>query len=349
MNPSPVSTLEQPTLGLGMVGFSPEQRTTFASLIAHPRPGLPSWRLVSFWDADAWWVNGSRVSVLPDGNLRVTAGRPQERTLTLRLEEVHRPVAFSTPLGSSDFEAVCTFDPGSESAIHRVLLQFDRWLQPMLFKAALGALIIERGTTLRGSIYHVTRQATLLAVLDFRHGHAAVLPTASPLDLIGAHWDRRPPGAHDLPESFALARRRNWCGPMHATPRATCCPRATARRLIYYRHEPRVPMGWLRDSTLRVLSTLFTAPGDFRGLHERTEVPERALAEDLACLYYAGAVTTTPFKRQRSVQVLPREPVSAPPVDEVDSTMGRSTLPPIDAERTAPARLYQNPRSETFS
>ena len=51
-------------------------------------------------------------------------------------------MAFSTPLGSSDFVAVCTFDPGSESAIHRVLLQFDRWLQPMLFKAALGALII---------------------------------------------------------------------------------------------------------------------------------------------------------------------------------------------------------------
>jgi hypothetical protein len=77
MNPSPVSPIEQPTLGLGMVGFSPEQRTAFASLIAHPRPGLPSWRLVSFWDADAWWVNGSRVSVLPDGNLRVTAGRPK--------------------------------------------------------------------------------------------------------------------------------------------------------------------------------------------------------------------------------------------------------------------------------
>jgi hypothetical protein len=119
--------------------------------------------------------------------------------------------------------------------------------------------------------------------------------------------------------------------------------------MIYYRHEPRVPMGWLRDSTLRVLSTLFTAPGDFRGLHERTEVPERALAEDLACLYYAGAVTTTPFKAAGSVQVRPQEPVPAASDDEVDSTMGRSTLPPIDAERTAPARLYQNPRSETFS
>jgi hypothetical protein len=90
-------------------------------------------------------------------------------------------------------------------------------------------------------------------------------------------------------------------------------------------------------------------PGDFRGLHERTEVPERALAEDLACLYYAGAVTTTPFKATGSVQVRPQEPVPAASDDEVDSTMGRSTLPPIDAERTAPARLYQNPRSETFS
>jgi hypothetical protein len=349
MNPSPVSPIEQPTLGLGMVGFSPEQRTALASLIAHPRPGLPSWRLVSFWDADAWWVNGSRVSVLPDGNLRVTAGRPQERTLTLRLEEVHRPVAFSTPLGSSDFEAVCTFDPGSESAIHRVLIQFDRWLQPMLFKAALGALIIERGTTLRGSIYHVTRQATLLAVLDFRHGHAAVLPTASPLDLIGAHWDRRPTGAHDLPESFALCTPAQlvWSYARHTT--RDLLPARYRTEMIYYRHEPRVPMGWLRDSTLRVLSTLFTAPGDFRGLHERTEIPERALAEDLACLYYAGAVTTTPFKAAGSVQVRPQEPVPAASDDEVDSTMGRSTLPPIDAERTAPARLYQNPRSETFS
>jgi hypothetical protein len=129
------------------------------------------------------------------------AGRPQERTLTLRLEEVHRPVAFSTPLASNDLEAVCTFDPLSESAIHRVLLQFERWLQPMLFKAALGALIIERGTTLRGSIYHVMRQATLLAVLDFRHGHAAILPTA-----IAAGPDRCPLGP--APRRRARAARK---------------------------------------------------------------------------------------------------------------------------------------------
>jgi hypothetical protein len=258
MNPSPVSTIEQPTLGLGMVGFSPEQRTALASLIAHPRPGLPSWRLVSFWDADAWWVNGSRVSVLPDGNLRVTRRQAARAHPDAAARRSPPTGGFFHATGLSDFEAVCTFDPGSESAIHRVLLQFDRWLQPMLFKAALGALIIERGTTLRGSIYHVMRQATLLAVLDFRHGHAAVLPTASPLDLIGAHWDRRPSGAHELPGSFipCTPAQLVWTYARHT--KRDLLPARYRTEMIYYRHEPRVPMGWLRDSTLRVLSALFT-------------------------------------------------------------------------------------------
>ena len=121
MNPTAPGHPETPTLGLGMVGFSPEQRTRLAAVIARPRPGSPQWRLVPFWEADAWWVSGTRISVLPDGNLRVSAGRPQEHALTLRLNEVNRPVAFSTPLAASHFEALCTFDPASELDIHAVL------------------------------------------------------------------------------------------------------------------------------------------------------------------------------------------------------------------------------------
>ena len=347
MNPTTPGPTESPTLSLGMVGFSPEQRSTLASVISRTRPGLPNWRLVPFWDADAWWVNGSRVSVLPDGNLRVTPGRPQERTLTLRLEDVHRPVAFSTPLAPTDFEAVCTFDPCSEPAIHDVLYQFERWLQPLLFKVALGALIIELGTALRGSIYHVMQGATLMAVLDFRYGKAALLPTASPQDLLGARWDRRPSGAHDLPEGFSLCTPAQlvWAYARH-TQRDLLPPRYRTET-IYYRHEPRVPMGWLRDSTLRLLSALFTEPGNFASLRERTEVPDKVLASDLACLYYAGAVTTTPLKAASSVQVLPRQAVAASPVEAVDSTLGRSTLPPLDAERTAPAMLLEPRRTGT--
>jgi hypothetical protein len=108
-------------------------------------------------------------------------------------------------------------------------------------------------------------------------------------------------------------------------------------------------MGWLRDSTLRVLSALFTEPGNFRGLHERTEIPEQSLRRrsGLPLLCRRGhhhAVQGGSLGSGAPARTRP-----APSDDELDSTMGRSTLPPIDAERTAPARLYQNPRSETFS
>ena len=347
MNPTAPGHPETPTLGLGMVGFSPEQRTRLAAVIARPRPGSPQWRLVPFWEADAWWVSGTRISVLPDGNLRVSAGRPQEHALTLRLNEVNRPVAFSTPLAASHFEALCTFDPASELDIHDVLYRFEGWLQPLLFKAALGAQIIEHGTALRGGIFHVREGARLLAVLDFRHGRAAVLPGAQPVALQQASWERRPSGAHALPESFAPCTPAQllWTYARHTT--RDLLPERYRTETIYYRREPRVPMGWLRDSTLRLMSALFTEPGAFAGLRQRTDIPDKTLAAELACLYYAGAVTTTAFKAAGSLVARPAEPTGRAPIDEVDSTLGRSTLPPLDAERTAPAMLLEPRRTGT--
>ncbi len=65
-NPHPAGV---PTLCLGMVGFSPDQRAAMAALVTRRRPGQPAWRVGRFWEADAWWVNGSHIVVLPDGNL----------------------------------------------------------------------------------------------------------------------------------------------------------------------------------------------------------------------------------------------------------------------------------------
>jgi hypothetical protein len=106
-------------------------------------------------------------------------------------------------------------------------------------------------------------------------------------------------------------------------------------------------MGWLRDSTLRLMSALFTEPGAFAGLRQRTDIPDKTLAAELACLYYAGAVTTTAFKAAGSLVARPAEPSGRAPIDEVDSTLGRSTLPPLDAERTAPAMLLEPRRTGT--
>ncbi|HWP10257.1 MAG TPA: hypothetical protein VNN06_00435, partial [Ramlibacter sp.] len=59
---------EQPILWLGMAGFSPQQRTDLAAFLSR-RSGLSRWRVCAFGEADAWWVNGAKVRVMPDGNL----------------------------------------------------------------------------------------------------------------------------------------------------------------------------------------------------------------------------------------------------------------------------------------
>jgi hypothetical protein len=335
--------LEPPTLCVGMTGFSPPQRAALEKMIAQPKGGWAGWRVGPFWEADAWWVSGSRISLLPDGNLRVTAGSPTEQALTLRLQEVNRPVAFSTPLASRAFEATCTFDPASETDVHKTLLQFESWLQPLLFRSALGALIVKRGASLRGGIYHVRHGATLLAVLDFRHGKAALLPTALPIQLREAEWDRCPDGAHDLPEHFwyCTPAQLIWTHARHTV--RDLLPRRYRAEVVFYRHAPRVPLSWLRDSALRLLSTLSIGPGDFQELHQRTGIAEADLASDLACLYYAGAITTTPSKAAQSAFAQHQDLSPRAPVRESDSMPHRDTLPAFDADRTAPAMLYQTP------
>jgi len=340
----PPKELERPILHVGMTGFSPQQRADLEKILARPNGGWPLWRVGPFWEADAWWINGSKISLLPSGDLRVLAGQPTEQALNLRLEEVNRPVAFSTPLAVSDFEPVCTFDPSADPGTHKMLQQFDTWLQPLLFKIALGGRIIDGGTGLRGSIYHVRHKARLLAVLDFRHGKAAILPSALPNDLKEAQWDKRPDGAHDLPESFARCTPAQlvWSYARHTA--RDLLPARYRSEVLYYRHVPRVPMGWLRDSMLRVLSALATEAGTFKSLSQRTGTPDVLLASDLACLYYAGAITTTPFKAAGAGARELQKPAPGPHVEDVDSLQGSSTLPPLDSEQTAPAMLNQRPR-----
>lgn len=118
---------EQPALWLGMAGFGPWERVVLEASLGRPE-GLPRWCVSAFGDADAWWVNGAKARATPEGNLKVSPGLPAERSLSLNLGEVDRPVAFALPLAGDDLEPRCTFDPVSEPSIAAVLSQFDRWL-----------------------------------------------------------------------------------------------------------------------------------------------------------------------------------------------------------------------------
>jgi hypothetical protein len=327
---------EQPILWLGVSGFSPEQRDALEAALARTQE-LPRWRLGAFGEADAWWVNGEKVRVAPDGNLKVAPGLPNDQALRLDLAEVDRPIAFAAPLGCDDFEPQVLFDPASPPSTQAVLLQFDSWLWLVRAQFVLGAQIIERGAELRHGVYHVSSQGRLLAVLDFAQGKGAVLPRAHPVDLAQARWDRRPAGARDLPETFVRVTPAQLAWTYVSRTDRDLLPRRYREATIYFRHAPGVPIRWLRDSQLNLLRELAADPGTLQGLYQRTGLPLRQLERDLTALYYGYAITTTRAKAaQRSASRYDSVPNSIGP--GLDSLLN-GDVASLPAELTVPAQL----------
>jgi len=290
---------EQPILWIGMSGFSPQQRATLDAFLERPA-GLPRWRTCGFGDADAWLVSGSRIQILPSGNLKVPPGLPTEQSVKLDLSEVDRPVAFATPLSSMELEPRCTFDPTAQASVHGVLLQFETWLRLVRTQFVLGSQIIRIGAQLRHGIYHVSSRGHLLAILDFREGKAAVSPRAHPFDMHEAQWDRRPPGARDVPEGFVPTSPAQLAWTYVRRTDRDMLPARYRAETIYFRGAPHVPMRWLRDSQLMLLRELSREPGTLSSLRQHTGFASAQMDHDLTCLYYAGAITTTKTKAKAS-------------------------------------------------
>lgn len=284
---------EEPILWLGVVGFAPGQRKAIETAIGRAT-GSAQWRVGPFGDADGWWVNGAKCGLSAGGRLKVAPGLPTEHTVRLELSEVDRPLAFAQPLAPANLDALCVFDAASEPSVHETLARFEKWLQPVRVRFALGALLLARDSEGRRGTYHVSHRGTLLAALDFQQGVAAISPRAHPPDLWEASWVSRPPSAGMTPPGFKSCSITElaW-GYVRRTDR-DMLPARYRTEAIYYRHVPRVPMRWLRDSQLMLLRELSAGPATLRTLAERSSVPAPQLAHDLACLYYAGSVTTSP-------------------------------------------------------
>jgi hypothetical protein len=330
---------EQPVFGLGILGFGPEERNSLESALG-ACPARPGWRICAFAEADAWCVNGARVRVMPDGNLRVAAGLPTEKALRLDLQDVDRPIAFATPL-PADFEPQWHFNLGSPASIEAVLLQFDKWLWQARAQFVLGARIVKAAERGLSGVYHVSHEARLLAVLDFEQGRAAFLPRAHPVALAESRWIRRPSGAHDLPEHFVRSTPAElvWTYARHTE--RDMLPARYRQRTIYYRRVPRVPLRMLRDSQLLILGELSSSGGvSLDELERRTALPRARLERDVACLYYANAITT----EQRNAAVAGQGFKGAPStgsMSELDPALlwDESFPPPVAAAPTTPVML----------
>jgi hypothetical protein len=324
-----------------MLGFAPQQRAQLETSMTLPS-GSVRWRISDFGDADAWWVNGSKVRLMPDGTLKVAAGLPSEHALKLDMSEVDRPVAFAVPLTSSDFAPPRTFDPASQPGINSVLLQFEILLRMVRAQFVLGEQIIQRGAELRHGIFHISHRGALLAVLDFREGKAGISAQLHPEGLRDAHWDKRPNGAGNMPEGFVRTSlaELTWAF-VRRTDRNLLEPRYRAE-MIYYRHAPRVPLRWLHDSQLMLLRELSAEPGTLEALRLRTGFAVRQMEYDLSCLYYAGAITTTLSKAATSMTTHDEShsPWLGPEMDSLLSVDGHSQQ---KRDLTVPASFEHKP------
>src|SRR4051812_43861911 len=113
--------IELPVLRLGMAGFSGPQEARAQEALAAATSGSVIWQAARFTDADVWWINGARTQMLADTTLRIASGVPTGRSISLNLQEVDRPVAFSTPLAPRNFQPAVQFDLGSAASMAKVL------------------------------------------------------------------------------------------------------------------------------------------------------------------------------------------------------------------------------------
>ena len=300
MSHNPVNTPtrpERPRFWISLVGFDAAQRRRLADSLA-TMPGSVSWREGEFADADGWLVNGARLRILQDGNVEVEPGLASERTVKLDLAQVDRPVAFATPL-PEDFEPLATFDPAVEASLYAVLLRMEAWLALRRAQFALGRAIVGRGATLRHTVHHLAVDGKLVAVLNFQTGKAALSPNLHPEHIPMAAWTRRPPGAGETPPGFLAFTIAQISWSYVRRTEQKLLPARYLRETIYYRHVPRVPTHWMRDSQLQLLHELAAEGANASALQERTGLSHEQMLHDLSCLYYAGAITTTSTKAAR--------------------------------------------------
>jgi hypothetical protein len=321
---------EQPLFWLGLTGFAPDQRAAVEASLAR-EGALPRWGLAPFAEADAWLVNGAKCRVLPGGNLRVMPGLPNEATVNLDMSGVDRPLAFALPLAAPELEPRYLLDLPDRESAQSMLLRFDQHLSFAQARFALGRQVVELGARLRHGIFHVSQREQVLAVLDFRRGEAALSPQLAAAQVHHAEWTRRPDGAPVAPPGFVPCTTSQLAWSYVRRTDRDLLPARYREQPIHYRNTPRVPVRWLRDSQLTLLGELQMQSGTLESLRQRTGLPAERIERDIACLYYAAAVTTTPAKAGSRG--------AAPGQESAGSAAPESRAP---ADEPAPATPYRS-------
>jgi hypothetical protein len=286
--PSDKLPAELPVLRLGLLGFSPAQQAMLETALVVLRTRL-RWRVATLDQADAVCVNGSRVTPLADGSLQIAASAPGRAPLRLDPTHSDRPMAFSLPLASG-VQADNTFDMASPASTRAMLEKFEGWLRPVSVQFCLASRIVQSRMDLDGTVYHVTVDGRLVAVVSRRSG-VGVLPIADPFHLDNALWSKRPGPADEIPGHFMQVSLSQVLWQYAMRTQRNLLPTYFRSSPIYWCRSPQLPQRLFRDSHLMIGRELARAPLKFVELCKRTGLSETVLSRDLAGLRIVGAVT----------------------------------------------------------
>lgn len=290
---------EAPTLILGWVGFTRAQEEILGRLLAQRRESAVPWRTGSLPEADAWCVNGARTQLLGDGSLRVGPGEAGSRSVRLSLDEVDRPIAFSEPLASRDFEPAYSFRMEPRSLQAMLELFHTRWLAGKAARLWLAARLVDAEHTLTHRVYHLTQNGRLVATID-RTGEVGLMPGLTVTDLGEAAWLARPSSAACIPPSFHRITISELVWSYALRTEADLLPTRYRSARIYFRRPPRVAQRLIQDDHLLVMRELVLRAASFEDLLQRSALSPVRLARSLAALYLAGSITANPQRARQA-------------------------------------------------
>ncbi len=194
-------------------------------------------------------------------------------------------------------ESASWYACNNEASVRQVMYSFEVWLRPLRCQYALGNGLADRQHQVKSGIWHVAAGERLLAVVDLERWRVGINPSARPVDFEFAHWDHRPLSASFVPHGYVDTALMAVMWTFASRTRADVLPKRYRSQTIYFRHSPRVPVGWMGHAHLLALSELAAKESTLLGLAERTQIPLERLAHVIAALYFSGSVTTDVSRR----------------------------------------------------
>lgn len=298
--------MSKPRLRMGLIGFDQED---YLTALLGTRSAVLEWETAGAAEADALWINGEAAEWLHEGIVRV-AGRQKGSALRLDLQALDRPTFFTLPLRDERIRPPQTFDPRSAASIDRALRRAEAVLHPLLMQLAIAHEIATRMPQLVADTYHVIKDGRLLAVVNMG-GSVGMDSHLRPPDLHAALWRPLPKTARAIPQHFFATSFAVVLWLYVSRVKRDLLPRRYREGTLYFRAIPRVPQRLMKEAHYAILSELAAEPQTFAQLQQSVGLSEPALANALAALYYAGAITSNVARAAKGASQSVREAESA--------------------------------------